>query len=253
MRAPFWISAFLDQPAATHDEAVAFWAGVTGYDVSPPRGETGEFATLVPATGDDHLRVQRVGEAPARVHLDLHVVDPRAEADRLAGLGAREVADHGHVVMTSPGGLTLCLVTHPASVRPAPARWSAGGTAHTSLVDQVCLDVPGPAYEREVGFWQALTGWEPQRSSVSTDFSSLARPDGHPIRLLFQRLGEDAGPARAHLDLATSDRAAETARHRALGAEVEGVHGRWTVLRDPAGRRYCLTDRLPETGLLPPA
>ena len=33
--------------------------------------------------------------------------------------------------------------------------------------------------------------------------------------------------------------------------EGEVVHGHWTVLVDPVGRRYCVTDRDPSTGLLP--
>jgi hypothetical protein len=67
---------------------------------------------------------------------------------------------------------------------------------------------------------------------------------------LLQQLREEVGDVRAHLDWATSDRAAETARHLALGATVEGAHRAWTVLVDPVGRRYCLTDRHPETGML---
>ena len=53
-----------------------------------------------------------------------------------------------------------------------------------------------------------------------------------------------------HLDLAVSDRDAETARHLGLGASLVGVHSHWTVLCDPTGLAYCLTDRNPETGVL---
>jgi hypothetical protein len=70
------------------------------------------------------------------------------------------------------------------------------------------------------------------------------------LQILLQRLGDDAGPVRAHLDLATSDRGAETARHKALGAEVLDVRESWTVLADPAGSPYCITGRTPETRVL---
>ncbi len=244
---PVWITAFLDFAADAYEDGVRFWSEVTGYDVSPRRGATGEFATLVPGDGDPFLRVQRLDDGGDRIHLDLHVPDPRAAADRAAGLGATEVADHGYVVLASPGGFTFCFVAHRASTRSRPNIWPGG---HSSLVDQVCLDIPAASYDAECAFWAAVTGWETRSSAVSEDFRSLARPEGHPLRLLLQRLGEADGEVGAHLDWATTDRSAETARHAALGASVEDVRQVWTVLTDPLGRRYCLTDRDPETGML---
>jgi len=70
-----------------------------------------------------------------------------------------------------------------------------------------------------------------------------------PFRLLLQLLGEETGPVRAHLDLATTDRDAEVKRHEALGAERIARHEHFTVLRDPADSPYCVTDREPETGM----
>lgn len=245
----FWLSAFLDFPASSYDSGVRFWRGVTGYDVSAARGDRREFATLLPPDGDDFLRVQRVGDGPGGIHLDLHVESPRAAADVAVSLGAEKVADRGYLVMRSPGGFTFCLVTHPASVRPAPAEWDGG---HRSLVDQVCLDIPAAAYDAECAFWAALTGWRHTASPVSPDFSRLDRPAGVPLRLLLQRLGERSGTVRAHLDLATDDRVSETLRHARLGATVLAEHRFWTVLRDPAGAAYCITDRNPTTGLLDP-
>ncbi len=75
----------------------------------------------------------------------------------------------------------------------------------------------------------------------------MVGPDTQPLRFLVQRL-DDEGPAGAHLDLASSDRSAEVARHEALGAEVTFVGDFWTVLRDPAGLSYCVTGRDPRTG-----
>ena len=92
------------------------------------------------------------------------------------------------------------------------------------------------------------------------ELSSLVRPDGIPLRLLFQRLGERDGPARAHLDLAWVDREARRARHVAAGPEWSRVHD-LDRAADPVGRVYCLTDRSrtharvrgrPRAGQVPP-
>ncbi len=239
---PFWISAFLDLPRRDFERGVEFWARVTGSKVSSRRGDEGEFATLVPPDGDDHLRVQRLRDGPARIHLDLHVADPRAAADRAVALGATEDADHadhGYVVLASPAGLTFCFVTHRASVRSTPPAWAGG----RSQVDQVCLDVGPAAYDAECTFWHELTGFA-STAARSAEFQRLDG-EGQPLRLLLQRL-DDQRPAGVHLDLAADDRAAEVARHVALGAAPVRVTDRgFTVLRDPAGSPYCVTDRVP--------
>lgn len=239
---PFWISAFLDLAADDHAAGLRFWREVTGWSVSPVRGEAAEFVTLLPASGDDHLRVQRLSSGRSRLHLDLHVDDPRAAADRAVSLGAREVTDVGYVVLRSPGGFPFCLVTHPAST-PAPATTWPGG--HRSAVDQVCLDVPSELHDRELAFWQALTGRQVSGFPGHPEFRRLDRPAGQALQLLVQRLDEPLGEVRAHLDLACSDVAAETARHEALGARVVASHDWWTVMTDPTGAAYCLTDREP--------
>ena len=118
-----------------------------------------------------------------------------------------------------------------------------GGSA--ARVRQVAIDVPRASYDGELAFWHALTGWEEHASSVSVDFRFLVPPAGQPLQLLLQRLGEETGPVRVHLDWGTTDRAAETERHLALGARVLAVHSHWTVLADPVGRVYCLTDGPP--------
>lgn len=238
---PFWTSAFVDLAPEVHAAGLDFWRDVSGWTVSSPRGGTGEFVTLEPPAGDDHLRVQRLASGRSRVHVDLHVQDPRAAADRAVLLGAREVADLGYVVLRSPGGMPFCLVTHPASTPAGGTTWPGG---HRSVVDQVCLDVPAELHDRELGFWQQLTGRE-VGSSSHPEFHRLLRPADDGLELLVQRLDEPLGEVRAHLDVATSDRAAETARHTALGARVVDEQEWWTVLTDPAGSAYCLTDRRP--------
>jgi hypothetical protein len=113
-------------------------------------------------------------------------------------------------------------------------------------VRQVAIDVPRASYDRELGFWTAVTGVSPRRSVIAEEFHVLDAPTGQPLGLLVQRLGaDDTGEVRAHLDWGTTDRAAETERHLGLGARVLAQHRRWTVLTDPNGRAYCLTDVQP--------
>jgi len=225
-----WVTGFLDTPSRV---AEPFWQAVTGSRLSARRGPGGEFATLVPTGGDAYLRVQVVGDGPARAHLDMHVDDVPAQAGRAVALGAVVVLDDGElVVLRSPAGLLFCLVPWSGeAVRPAGGR---------SLVDQMCLDVPVGAFDAEADFWAAMTGW-PRRAGSLPEFDFLVRPDGMPLRLLLQRVGGTT--AGMHIDLACTDRAAEVAWHRELGAEVVGGYERWTTLRDPAGRAYCITDR----------
>ena len=243
-----WTTAFLDFTPSSHETGVAFWSAVTGYTRSPSRGHHDEFATLVPDGGDAFLRVQRLAEGADRIHLDLHVADPASATRQAAGCGAAVVtaSSDGHVVLTSPAGLVFCFVPDPGGRRrPPPTRWAA----HTSLVDQVCIDVPRAAAEQEARFWTEVTGWPPHRTSSAPEFRPLVRPSGMPLRLMVQAVGDERQPATAHLDLACDDRAAETRRHVDLGARVRDVTGRFTVLLDPTGSAYCITDRDPATGL----
>ena len=240
---PSWVTAFLDSAPAHHQAGVGFWQAATGYAVSPPRGDHEEFATLLPPDGDAFVRVQRLHAGDDRIHLDLHVADPRAAADAAVVAGAVEVVDrHGYVVMASPAGLVFCFVDHPAAQVPRPTTHPDGSAAR---IRQVAIDVPRASYEREWGFWHALTGWEERASTITEDFRFLLPPAGQPLGLQLQRLGEDDCPARAHLDWGTTDRSAEAERHLALGARVRAVHRHWTVLEDPVGRVYCLTDGNP--------
>jgi hypothetical protein len=223
-----WTTGFLDTPDRS---AESFWLAVTGSVASGRRGAGGEFATLVPPDGDAFLRFQVVGSPPARCHLDLHV-------DRVpdAARRARVVRTEGDLmVLRSPAGLLFCLVPwRGEAVRP--------GLVGRGLVDQMCLDIPVQGFDAEADFWAELTGWE-RRPGSRPEFDVLQRPDGMPLRLLLQRAG--SAVAGMHLDLASPDVPAEVARHVGLGATVRGVFPKWTTLRDPAGREYCVTARSP--------
>ena len=88
-----------------------------------------------------------------------------------------------------------------ACAEPSAATWPDGTR---SQVDQVCLDVPPTAYDVEVAFWQGLTGWDLTEVN-EREFERLQPPDEQPLRWLVQRLDDDGGPVRAHLDLSASD------------------------------------------------
>ena len=240
---PAWVQLFVDVPRAEWDAATRFWAQVTGCSLSPARGEDGQFVTLLPHTGPAWVKLQAVGGGGG-VHLDLDGVDRDAAVARALDLGGSvEGTYHDVVVMTSPGGFTFCqTLLDPAEPRPRMVRGA------TAVLDQVCLDVPGGLWADEVAFWGALTGRTLQ-PGLRPEFAFLGDgdPDG-PVRILLQRLDEDAGPVRGHPDLAVADRRGQEARHTAAGAELLDRFDRWTVLRAPGGQVYCLTDRDPSTG-----
>jgi len=93
-----------------------FWSEALGYQVV---GEAGNYTMLLPPDGGAQLLLQRVPEpktAKNRMHLDIHVADIAAEADRLASLGARHADDlqreeHGShwLLMEDPEGNEFCI------------------------------------------------------------------------------------------------------------------------------------------------
>jgi hypothetical protein len=67
--------------------------------------------------------------------------------------------------------------------------------------------------------------------------------DGPGPTLFFQQVPESK-PAknRLHLDIDVADRADQVERLTASGATVVDHFDTWTVLRDPEGNEFCLTD-----------
>jgi hypothetical protein len=243
------MTIFLDLPAGSFDGTVAFWRQVTGYGLSPSRGANGEFATLLPPSGDAYLRVQRVADGTGGCHLDLHV-DTAAEslgtaADRVRSAGARVTRlGEGFMVAQSPGGFPFCLVAWHGE-RAVPPPLAGASQSGASRVDTLCLDVPPDGFDRELAFWAALAG-RPTRPAPVPGYAYLDGPAGWPARLLLQRR-EQAGPGdpvRGHVDFGCTDPLALD-RHVALGARVAAAQQYWTVLTDPAGRGYCLVGREP--------
>lgn len=236
---PFWLTVFIDFPASEFDAGTAFWVAGTGYARSPLRGALDEFATLVPAGGDEYVKVQRLGEGATRLHLDLNVKDPWAVAEAAESHGAELVAEsgHGYIVLRSPAGLTFCLVRHPAAVVPEPMTWSSG---HRSRVSQVCLDIPRGLFDVEVLFWQVMLAGE-WRLSDGPDPFAFRRASGLPLELRLQP-SDLVLAASGHLHLTTDDRAAEVDRLISAGAVQRSVRESLTVLEAPGGMTLCVLE-----------
>jgi Glyoxalase-like domain len=234
-----WLTAFLDTAEEQAEVAESFWSRVTGYHLSPRRGARGEFASLLPPEGDPHVKVQTVVQSPpAGLHLDVHTDDVRALAAWAEELGASaSYLDAGYVVCGSPGGMTFCVVDHPASRAAEPAVWPGG----RSMVDQLCLDIPPSQWESECRFWADLTGWELVDEKPEREFRRLRRPVGLSLQLLLQRLDDEQSVVSGHLDLGADDYLAEAERHLVLGAADVRRTPHWVTLLDPTGRIYCVT------------
>jgi predicted enzyme related to lactoylglutathione lyase len=92
-------------------------------------GSAGAYVALYPRVGDGpKLLLQQVTEPKTvknRMHLDIDAVDVEAEADRLAGLGARRTTidictEHGSswIVMSDPEGNEFCVCDGGNSTEP---------------------------------------------------------------------------------------------------------------------------------------
>jgi predicted enzyme related to lactoylglutathione lyase len=99
---------------------------------------------------------------------------------------------------------------------------------------------------RSAGFWAALLGYTRDGPPGGT-YQGLVPADGQGIEILLQRVPErKRAKNRVHLDLRTTDLAAEAERAVALGAALLTTRPvaedgwRWHVLADPDGNEFCI-------------
>jgi catechol 2,3-dioxygenase-like lactoylglutathione lyase family enzyme len=104
----------IDVPPAEHDREVAFWSAALGQQLK--QGEHFPEYHGVALHGEEFgLLIQRLGDGPARVHLDIHTDDLAAEVARLEALGAERVEFvHAWWILRDPAGLLFCVVPEPA-------------------------------------------------------------------------------------------------------------------------------------------
>ncbi|SDY70059.1 hypothetical protein SAMN05444365_103175 [Micromonospora pattaloongensis] len=112
-------------------------------------------------------------------------------------------------------------------------------TARMVTID--CTDPVGLAK-----FWSEAAGYQ-IKWRHEDEFLILAPTDGGATNIGLQRVaGQRSGKNRVHIDWEADDRAAEVTRLVALGATLVAEHGTpgfaWSVLADPEGNEFCVSD-----------
>ncbi|MGH3255016.1 MAG: VOC family protein [Streptosporangiaceae bacterium] len=104
----------IDVPPAEHDGEVAFWSAALGQQLK--QGEHfPEYHGAALHGLDFGLLIQRLGDGPGRLHLDIHTDDLDAEVARLEALGAERVEFvHAWWILRDPAGQLFCVVPEPA-------------------------------------------------------------------------------------------------------------------------------------------
>lgn len=115
----------------------------------------------------------------------------------------------------------------------------------TLSLRNVAFDCADP--ERVADFWAAAMGFSERKSSENEIL--IASPDWPFPRMFFQRVPEPkVVKNRCHICLNAADMEAEVVRLESLGATrvqridaVEPGEVTWTVMRDPEGNEFCVT------------
>jgi len=115
----------------------------------------------------------------------------------------------------------------------------------------VWADLTVPDAPRVRDFYAAVTGWRPVEVPMGdySDFSMTAPGTGRAVAGVCHARGVNAGlPAQWLVYVTVADLDASLERCRALGGEVVagpmgmGAHGRFAVIRDPAGAVAALAE-----------
>ena len=115
-----------------------------------------------------------------------------------------------------------------------------------SFIRNITFDCADPVLLAD--FWEAALGFTER--NAHDDEVLLAQKDWPFPRLSFQRVPEGkAGKNRVHLDITPADMSAEVERLTGLGATTvrlfpaeETGSIAWTVMRDPEGNEFCVTE-----------
>jgi hypothetical protein len=103
----------IDAPAGEHDRELAFWSSALGQPLTWFDSHPEYHGAPIHGTGFG-LLIQRLGDGPGRVHLDIHTDDLAAEIARLEELGASRVRQvHSWWILRDPAGLPFCVIPEP--------------------------------------------------------------------------------------------------------------------------------------------
>lgn len=123
--------------------------------------------------------------------------------------------------------------------------------ASQGLVSVGSIVVRCVRFDELLAFWQAALGYVP-REPPSDGWVVLTDPTGAGPNISLDRIEENRLPplgelSRVHLDLYTSDQAAEVERLLGLGAtrydRDYGADDDFVVLVDPDGNRFCVVGK----------
>ena len=126
----------------------------------------------------------------------------------------------------------------------APSETAASDDAPVARLAMVTLDAPDAAALGE--FWSGVLGWPVTYSDEN--YAMLAGPSNAlgigTIPDYAKPAWPDDGHKQFHFDLAVDDQKAAAERCVELGATLADPQpgDTWTVLLDPAGHPFCLTD-----------
>jgi hypothetical protein len=102
----------IDVPPGVHDQELTFWREAAGAPLTANE-HFPEYHGADLASGFG-LLIQRLGDGPARIHLDIHTDNLAAEVSRLERLGAQRLERlEFWQVMRDPAGLVFCVVEAP--------------------------------------------------------------------------------------------------------------------------------------------
>lgn len=103
----------IDVPEPDHEKELAFWGAATGQTLLPIESQPSYHYGQLHGQ-EAWLLLQRLGDGPARMHVDFHTDDLEAEVARLEKLGAERVElIEKWWLMRDPAGLTFCVVPEP--------------------------------------------------------------------------------------------------------------------------------------------
>ena len=101
----------IDVPQTDHDAELAFWGTATGSNLARVEQFPEYHGGRLAGCGDAAMLVQRLGDGPAAIHIDIHTSDLEAEVARLEQAGATRVQQvHAWWIMRDPAGLLFCVI-----------------------------------------------------------------------------------------------------------------------------------------------